>query len=234
VPNLQVTAGRCGLPVIIVCAFALPGFADVLPPDKSQDWTIVDPTLKLGLTNTINAEPQVTPYESIVTKASDNSSSASVLGDSFARLKINVLGDDRGAVAVALLPYVKIPTARSGLGNGSVEGGLIVPISISAPGGFTVIVMPEGDYLKDAVGGGYHVAFDFLINVSHALDPRWTLYGEIFTTQSFQTQYQSIYTLDTALTYALTPNMQLDFGGNFSLNGVAPKTQLYAGLSQRF
>ncbi len=87
---------------------------------------------------------------------------------------------------------------------------------------------------QDATGGGYHVAFDFLVNVSHALDPRWTLYGEIFTTQSFQTQYQSIYTLDAALTYALTPNMQLDFGGNFSLNGVAPKTQLYAGLSQRF
>ncbi len=54
------------------------------------------------------------------------------------------------------------------------------------------------------------------------------------TTQPFQTQYQPIYTLDAALTYALTPNMQLDFGGNFSLNGVAPRTQLYAGLSQRF
>ena len=200
----------------------------------THDWTVVDPTLKLGLTNTIDAELQITPYESVVTTSGGVTSSVSGLGDTIARLKVNVLGDDRGAVAVALLPYVKIPTARSGLGNGSVEGGLILPISISAPGGFTVIVMPEGDYLKDAVGGGYHVAFDFLINVSHALDPRWTLYGEIFTTQSFQTQYQSIYTLDTALTYALTPNMQLDFGGNFSLNSVAPRAQLYTGLSQRF
>jgi len=129
---------------------------------------------------------------------------------------------------------VKIPTARSGLGNGSVEGGLILPISISAPGGFTVIVMPEGDYLKDTAGRGYHVAFDFLINVSHPLDKRWTFYTELFTSQSFQSQDKPVYTLDAALTCALTPNLQLDFGGNFSLNDVAPRTQLYMGVSQRF
>ncbi|MGO9716558.1 MAG: hypothetical protein ACLPV2_06255 [Steroidobacteraceae bacterium] len=29
---------------------------------KTPDWTLVDPTLKLGLTNTIDAELQVTPY----------------------------------------------------------------------------------------------------------------------------------------------------------------------------
>jgi hypothetical protein len=121
---------------------------------KTEDWTVVDPTLKLGLTNTIDAELQITPYESVVTKSAGNTTSVSGIGDTFARLKINVLGDDRGAVAVALLPYVKLPTAQSGLGNGSIEGGLILPISISAPGGFTVIVMPEGDYLKDTAGRG--------------------------------------------------------------------------------
>src|SRR5208283_877729 len=231
---------RRGLLVLALSTFAVPAIADDAPPDKSDftlfnptpdadmrsfntdrppkanspytvdaghfqyetdiavfgygnsdgvvthDWTVVDPTLKLGLTNTIDAELQITPYESVATTSAGVTSNVSGIGDTVARLKI------------------------------------------------TVIVMPEGDYLKDDAGGGYHVAFDFLINVSHALDQRWTLYGEIFTTQSFQTQYQSIYTLDAALTYALTPNMQLDFGGNFSLNGVAPRSQLYAGLSQRF
>jgi hypothetical protein len=201
---------------------------------KTQDWTVVDPTLKLGLTNTIDAELQVTPYQSAVTKSAAATTSVSGVGDTVARLKINVLGDDHGDVAVALLPYVKLPTAQSGLGNGSVEGGLILPISISAPGGFTVIVMPEGDYLKDTAGSGYHVAFDFLINVSHPLDKRWSLYTEVFTSQPFQSQEKPVYTLDEALTYALTPNLQLDFGGNFSLNDVPPRTQLYTGLSQRF
>jgi hypothetical protein len=149
-------------------------------------------------------------------------------------VKINLLGDDQGAEAVALLPYVKLPTAHAGLGNGSVEGGLILPIGFSTPGGFSIIVMPEADYLKDAAGRGYHMAADFLVNVSHALDKHWTLYSEIFTTQSFQSSEKAVYTLDEALTCALSANLQLDFGGNFSLNGVAPRTQLYLGLSQRF
>lgn len=145
-----------------------------------------------------------------------------------------MLGDDRGAVAVALLPYMKLPTAQSGPGNGRVEGGLILPMSFSASDGFTVIVMPEGDYLKNTAIGGYHAALDFLINVSHPLDKRWTFFSEVFTTQSFQARARPIYTLDEALTFALSTNLQLDCGANLSLNGVAPRTQLYTGLSQRF
>jgi hypothetical protein len=87
-----------------------------------------------------------------------------------------------GAVAIALLPYVKLPTAQSGLGNGSVEAGLILPVSFGVPGGFTVIVMPEGDYLKNTLISGHHAALDFLINVSHPLDERSTFYTEVFTT----------------------------------------------------
>jgi hypothetical protein len=201
---------------------------------KTQDWTVFDPTLKLGLTNTIDAELQITPYESVTTKSAAVTTRLSGLGDSFARLKINVLGDDHGAVALALLPYVKLPTAQSGLGNGRVEDGVILPLSFSAPDSFTVIVMPEGDYLKDIADSGYHGAVDFLVNVSHPLNQRWTWYSEAFTSHSFQAQDRPLYTLDGALTCALKPNVQLDFGGNFSLNDVGPRAQLYAGLSQRF
>ena len=79
---------------------------------KTQDWTVFDPSLKLGSTNTIDVELQITPYESVVTKSAASTTSVAGFGDTFARLKINVLGDDYGAVAVALLPYVKLPTRK--------------------------------------------------------------------------------------------------------------------------
>ena len=201
---------------------------------RTSDWTIIDPTLKVGLTNTINAELQITQYESLTTKSAADRASISGFGDTFGRLKINVLGDDQGAVSMAVLPYVEFPTARSGLGNGKVEGGIILPISFSVSGDFTILVMPEGDFLKNTVGSAYHAAFDFLVNVSHPLDKRWTSYIEIFTSQYFESHDSPVYTLDEAVAYALTPNLQLDFGGNFGLNNVTPRTQLYAGLSQRF
>jgi hypothetical protein len=201
---------------------------------KTQDWTVFDPTLKMGLTNTIDAELQVTPYASASTKSAAATTAVSGIGDTYARLKINVLGDDQGPSAVALLPYIKFPTAQSRLGNGKIEAGVILPVSFSVPGGFTLIVMPEGDYLKDSGDDRYHGAFDFLINLSHSLNKRWTFYSEVFTTQSFQAGQRPFYTLDEALTFALTANIQVDFGGNFSLSRVTPKSELYAGLSQRF
>ena len=201
---------------------------------RTTSWTAPDPTLKLGLTNTLDAEVQVTPYQQATTRAAGATTRVTGWGDTVVRLKANLLGDDGGAVAVALLPYVKVPTARNGLGNGSVEGGLILPVSFSASAGFTVVVMPEVDALKDAAGVGRHAVFDFLVNVSHPLTRRWTLYSEVFTTQSTEASDKPVYTWDEALTFALTPNLQFDFGGNFALNNAPPRIQTYAGLSQRF
>src|SRR5208282_455617 len=56
----------------------------------THDWTVVDPTLKLGLTNTIDAELQITPYESVATTSAGVTSNVSGIGDTVARLKINV------------------------------------------------------------------------------------------------------------------------------------------------
>lgn len=202
--------------------------------NRTHQWTVLDPTFKVGLTNAIDAELQLTPYESVTSRSAAGTTSASGVGDTVARVKINLAGDDRGDVAVALLPYVKLPTAAGDLGNRAVEAGVILPLTFSAPAGFTVTVMPEGDYLKDSGQAGYHAAFDFLVNVSHALDKRWTVYSEVFTSQPFKAGNSAVYTLDEALTCLVTSNVQLDFGGNFALNGVAPKVQIYAGLSQRF
>ncbi len=160
---------------------------------RITSWTAPDPTSKLGLTNTLDAEVQVTPYQQAMTRAAGATMRVSGWGDTVVRLKANLLGDDGGAVAVALLPYVKIPTARSGLGNGSVEGGFILPVSFSAPAGFTVVVMPEIDALKDTAGAARHAAFDFLVNVSHPLTRRWNLYSEVFTTQSTPASDKPVY-----------------------------------------
>jgi hypothetical protein len=39
---------------------------------------------------------------------------------------------------------------------------------------------------------------------------------------------------DTALSWIVLPNVQLDVGANFGLNSATPAVQVYTGLSQRF
>ena len=74
-----------------------------------------------------------------------------------------------------LIPFVKLPTADGDIGNGKVEGGLAVPISIATGGPVTVVLGPELDLLADADGDGHHPALVNLVNVAGPIAPGLTL-----------------------------------------------------------
>ncbi len=201
---------------------------------KTRNWTVFDPTLKLGLTNSADFELQVITYQAAISHAGPTRTSASGWGDAYAKVKLNLIGNDGGKLAVALLPYVKAPTARAPLGNGAVEGGLIVPVSIAVPHGFTIVFSPEFDWLRNGTGPGYHGSTTFLVNLSHPVGKVWTVYAEAFTTRSFQHGDTPLYTFDTAASVAITPTLQWDFGANIKVSGPAPDAQIYTGFARRF
>jgi hypothetical protein len=202
----------------------------------TREWVVADPTFKLGLTNTIDGELQLAPYSNLrqTLRSARTTTEADGFGDVIPRLKVNLYGDDGGDQALALIPYVKLPTAERGLGNNRVEGGVIAPLSISLPESWTMIVMSELDALADTTGPGRHVNFLDLVNVSHGLAPGLTGYVELFADTAAGGQVSPVYTLDLALTYLITPTLQLDVGSNIGLNKAAPDLQTYVGLSQRF
>src|SRR5580704_8295204 len=86
-----------------------------------------NPTLKLGLTNSLDFEVNIVPYEEMTTHdaATRTTTTATGVGDLFLKAKWNLVGDDGGNFAFALEPYVKVPTASAGLGDGAYEGGVI-------------------------------------------------------------------------------------------------------------
>jgi len=198
-----------------------------------------NPTLKLGLTNTIDAEINIAPWETITSKdrATGRTTRASGVGDLFLRLKANLVGDDGGNLAVALVPYVKIPTAPIGVGNGAVEGGLIVPIQVNLPANWSLTIDPEGDVLKNAVGDGDHFNMSGLLSFSRPLSKTLTLSLEVWSDVDFDpggTVTQASFDLGAAWIPAAHPNFQLDGGVNLGLNNQTPAAQAYVGVSQRF
>jgi hypothetical protein len=197
-------------------------------------WTAFDPLLKLGLTDRLDAELQVTGLQSATQAAGGASTTARGMGDTIVRAKWNLEGNDGGDRAAALLPYLKIPTAPSSLGNGSVEGGLMLPAVFNLPGGYALAAMPEVDFLRNSSGGGRHATVDLVLNASHALDSRWTASVEWWGSWPLRSGERTGYSADAALAFAVTPSVQLDVGANYGLNGTAPRVQVYCGLSQRF
>src|SRR5207253_837110 len=90
--------------------------------------------LKIGICNDLDLQLTLAPYRWKRTDAAGKEERKSGFGDMAARMKFNVLGNDRGPFALALLPFVKLPTNQDQLGNRSVEGGLKVPYSLEVTG----------------------------------------------------------------------------------------------------
>ncbi len=204
---------------------------------STRTYVALDPTLKVGLTRRVDFELQFNGYTN--TRTSDPGTGSTLsradgAGDVAVRSKVNLFGNDGGGAAMALIPYVKLPTAPSTLGNNQVEGGLIVPLSIALPAGFALVVMPEIDVLKNANDSGKHVNLTGVLDLSYGVSKTWTVFAEVYSTVGTDAHTPPAYTFDTAVAYLLTDSIQIDAGANFGLNRNVPNLQLYTGLSQRF
>ncbi|MDB5408669.1 MAG: putative MetA-pathway of phenol degradation [Rhodospirillales bacterium] len=200
---------------------------------KSSLW--FDPTLKLGLTNDIDAEVTLTPY--LKSRASDqrsgDSTQAEGIGDTVLRLKINLEGNDGGDFALAVLPYVKLPTAAANLGNNQLEAGILLPMTYALGSDFTVAYQTSVNWLKDNFDNGLHWDFQNTLTLGHPVLERASVFVELFHEIGIDKGARSIITADLAAAYLLTDNLQIDAGVNFGITRAAPDTNIYVGIALR-
>lgn len=201
---------------------------------RAELLTIASTVAKVGLSDRSDLQIGFAPITRLTTKAGGSSERISGFGDIAVRYK-HRLTDGDAPVQLALIPFVKLPTARDGLGNGKVEGGLAVPISFTLASPVTVTLGPELDLLADADGSGRHLALVNLVNLSLAVAPRLTAVGELWTNLNFDPQgtLEQI-SADAAVAYAIANDLQLDLGANVGLTADTPDLELYAGISLRF
>lgn len=192
-----------------------------------------NPTFKYGLRSDLDLEVNWSPWTQVRTTVGGRTTTASGVGDVVVRGKWEPIGGD--AFSLALIPYVKLPTASHNVGNGHVEGGLIAPMAWTLPAKVSLTLGPELDALENADGTGAHLNVVNLISLGRPFGDRWTLYAELWNAQDFEpTGTIAQTTADVAASYLLTKTLQLDAGANFGLNRAAPQQQYYFGVSHRF
>lgn len=200
---------------------------------RTEFRTVASSFAKVGLTDHSDLQIGFTPFAELTSRTAGVSQRVSGFGDMLLRYKHRLTSAD-APVQLAVIPFVKLPTAGGGLGNDRVEGGVAVPISF-ALGRATMTLGPEVDALAGADGSGRHLALVNLVNVSVPIAPRWTIAGEVWTNLNFDpagTIEQA--SADAALAYALSKDLQLDAGANIGLTAATADLELYAGLSFRF
>ncbi len=199
-------------------------------------YLVTNPTLKYGLSANLDVEANLSPLEIVRTEAaSGQTRTLAGAGDLIVRLKYLYLDLGGGKLQAAVIPYVKAPTARIGIGNGVVEGGTILPINYKLTDAVTLTTAPEIDVLLDSAGGGRHLGSAQLVNVGVSLPHDLTAYAEVYGDWDFDpARTIRRYSADFALAYTIRGELQFDGGVDVGLNRQIAGVQVYAGVSQKF
>jgi hypothetical protein len=199
-------------------------------------WAVAPMLLKVGLLNNVDIQIGLDPYSWVkeTNRPTDTSETLEGFGDTTVRLKVNLWGNDEGVTALALMPFIKLPTAADELGNGNVEGGIIVPFAVSLPADFSLGLMAEFDFVRNGADDRYVVDFVHTATISHDLIGDLSGYIEYagFANLSHDEDYRGYF--DAGLTYGLTPDVQLDTGIRVGLTEAAEDFGVFAGISVRF
>lgn len=206
------------------------------PDTNISAWTVGNPTFKVGVLDNLDLELNFSAYNSVqtTTRSTGASNTVTGVGDVVTRAKLNLFGNAGNARALALMPYVKWPTAPLGIGNRAVEGGVAAPFLIPLPAGFTTIVMGQVDIARNPNDSAYHLNFPAIVNLNRQIFEGVTAYAELYANWSTHPDVRDVYTLDFAFAWSPRPNLQLDIGIYIGLVPAAVPYQLYAGISQRF
>jgi hypothetical protein len=193
-----------------------------------------NPTLKYGLGANSDIQLNFAPLVEVRSRAGGQTVSQTGSGDLTLRFKQRLTGPEALA-QIAVIPFVKAPTAQSGIGNGEWEGGVILPVQVPL-GAATLTLVPQANLIAGAlVPEDRHLEFQGVVNLAYPVAPRTTMALELWTSQNWDpagTVRQ--YSADAAVSHLLNDALQLDIGGNFGLNQATPNIQLYAGISARF
>jgi hypothetical protein len=160
------------------------------------------------------------------------------IGSVTLRAKYNLWGNDGpskpGDTALALLPYVTIPTDRSnGISDSEASFGLIVPVALELGGGFGLGLNAAANFTRESSAAPYDAAILTSASLGYEWNDTLASYAEVVWEFSRGGQGDAV-TLDTGLTIALAKNWQFDMGVNIGATRAADPIQPFIGLSARF
>ena len=197
---------------------------------RTTGWSAAAVNLKLGITERLDLQFILPAWSEQEQKFTDgHRARARGWSDLAIRAKLNLSGNDRGAMAMALMPFLSLPTAGGAFGSHGVEGGVIIPFATKLGGGWDLGAMVEGDLRREDRRATF--AGIASVTVSHDITERLGGYVEWWNEW---TRPGWASTFDAGLTFRITPGVQFDAGANFGLTRSAEDLVVFTGISVRY
>ena len=202
---------------------------------RSTAVEIAPVNLKVGLLNNLDFQLVFTSYRWEKTDNQDNGTINQKAGfDGITpRFKVNIVGNESGFFALALIPFVSLPLNQHNFGNSSVEGGLGIPYSFDIPS-WDVGFQTTFRFNRNDADRGYHTEFENSVSIGHLLIGKMSLSGEFFSSVSTEKVTGWVGTIDTWLTYQVAENLRLDGGIYIGVTPAADDWHPWLGMTWRY
>jgi hypothetical protein len=201
--------------------------------EELDEFAIAPSNLKVGLLNNVDLQLVFDPYIHQRFRNGDTTTNDGI-GNTQVRMKLNLWGNDGGDSALAIMPFVQFPTADDDLGaTDHVEGGIIVPLSISLPQDWTIAMMGEIDFVRDEADDGYGTSLVHTLSLSRPIVGELGGYVEYVGIANHDVGLGYLGLVGGGLTYGLTPDVQLDAAIYFGISDEADDFSAGVGISLR-
>jgi hypothetical protein len=155
-------------------------------------------------------------------------------GDMQLRLKHNLWGNDEGDTALAIMPFVQVPTGNGGVSSGEVEGGIIVPFAMEGSGGWGYGFQVEVDLVADEIGSGHHFSFLASAAAGRGITETTGFFVEIVGIAGEGGEATTEAYFNTGLTWTPEELLQFDAGVRVGLTDDSEDITPFAGVSVKF
>jgi len=205
--------------------------ADARQGTTSDIWLYGQINLKAGLTRSTDLQVIVNSHAVAGESERGDETSTTGFGDITIRLKKNLFGNDSGPAALALMPYITVPT-HTKVSDEAWTGGLIMPLSITLTDRLCLGLMAEADVVHDIETNSHDLEWLHSATLGIGLTEKLGMYVELVGIAGQDTAYVGIF--DVGLTFAATDALIFDAGVRIGMNRPAPDFGVFSGVSFRY
>ncbi|MDP3073429.1 MAG: transporter [Opitutaceae bacterium] len=194
---------------------------DSTEPNRFTALGLASSILSIGMTQNVDVQigAQFFVRETFQFRGARNSRSG--WGDTSLRAKWRFWSDNALGASAAVIPYVKLPSKTTGVGNNHMEGGFIVPWAMKLALGSELGAMAQWELKRNDANNGYDSRWFASAFIRQHIIAGFGVYGETTLEANSAGLSRFVGSAGGGVTLDVSKHLQFDYGVSRGLGGRA-------------